>query len=92
MVEMSEKEKPSCIADYEKLSFFISLELKEVIDVLEMLVVRAGGVPNEFICLMSTPSVLIRALKGTIEKADTLHTIFERKVDIPSKLKEENES
>ena len=88
-----EKEEQSSIEDCEKLACDIGLELRQAIDVLEMLVDQACGVPDEFICLMSTPAVLIKALEGTVEKSDIVHSyLFKCKEDVLPKLKEETKS
>lgn len=64
---MIEKKK---FSEIEKLACDITLEIRQVIDVLEMLSQHAEGVDDEHIALMSTPCILVKALEVTQEKSD----------------------
>lgn len=86
MEKKNEKEELSSIVD---LAGDIELELRQVIDVLEMLLHHCDGLPDEYICLMSTPAVLIKALEGTVKKSDTVHSYL---FDQSSKKKTKGEN
>ena len=47
-----------------------SEEIREVIEVIEMLSGHADGVDDKHMALMSTPRVLVKALGVTLKKSD----------------------
>ena len=66
------------IKECENLSTDIALDVKEAVHVLEVMMECAREVPEKFIGLYSMPSVLIKALKGTVAKSEDLDSaLFE---------------
>lgn len=64
---MVEKMKSSEIED---LACDITLELRQVIDTLNLLVDSIDDLDDKHIALMSTPCVLAKALEVTVKKSD----------------------
>ncbi len=63
----------------EKLAGDITLELRQVIDTLNLLVDSIDDLDDKYIALQSTPCVLIKALEVTVKKSDEVWNYLREK-------------